>query len=1195
MKQKARVTVIKRRIEAWLMALAMVLSVVMIPGGVAKADSNNANVEFYDAVLDSEDAEGKTLLYTIGNKNVKVQLGKMESDTFVPVVFKDHINGNNRYEINCEGVIDYYLYVDNSEGADYSLNVAGDDESVDDNGFFRLQSAGESGVISVWLKSVNQGSGIPGGNDPLDVAIKKGNEAIPLIVEGKVSEAGKAYVLTEEEDDTGNIQRAFPEGDRACSGIGLIEDNGSYNIAIDGIDGEKYLGDSDIQIFINSGNALITCAGQNILDSIVLGDGVSLELRPGDPLPGGSQNDQPYPEVSEEEYPYPVTEVDIWNGIFAPDGKMANRVAFRDDVFVVVGDTDYPTNDAYKNIRTVELYNYDFHKKDTYNNNEIFAENAFTNVETVELYYSLLYLEAKNLFSSDDSSTTKGTLELFQEAVFDYNDNMNIQEGAKVVSRYYDHYPDNSKPFEGRTKNAGIIAYDETDDKGELYIQTYDLVPGIKANTPVKDDEHHYTLENDEDSNSHSCISSTDPIIYSVMYNVDDEGDGSKELSYITDDGNEKTITLENGNCGQVEMKNFEKGYYIKDGSRGKFEAWIAAGEPVDVIIMPDAGYQYVGNTLNINGEVITDVIPSEDNKSVGQYSFTMNKNAGHISAGFIKTDDVVDVASGTAVSNVLLSGTENIVERGNVKLDVDGADVGDNAKLTISSVVEDMSPEMNYEYDYEYLDLTLNEYVVKNYNSDKETQDAWETPLTELEEPVTITMDIPDSMMGASFYKVVRLHDDAAENLKTDCDYMNNTLSFETDRFSTYAIVAERLGGSSDEPYSGEGLNYSTPSSGTVKLEGTTVTIENAVISSGELCLFGKDYGKTPMTLIVKGTNSVEYLIFDTAVKVICEKGASLTFDASKSALDAVNEWTGTKGSYTLGTDTVLEGNVFKYKGSDSGDAGGSGDSSQTDPAGQDGRKPEQSSQTDSSGQNSQTSNQPKPAEVGATITDTSTGGSSTAAYTVSEKSTGAGDAGEVAYTGESADSTATAVTIPATVTGADGTVYEVTKVADNALKDNKTVKEVTVGDNIEEIGAGAFQNATNLTTVKLGKKVAKIDKNSFAGCTKLKKVTSSGGALTSIGESAFKGDKALTSVDFSKSKVKTIGKNAFNGDKKLNTIKLNGNAITKVGKGAFKNIKKKATITIYAKDKKTYNKVVKLIKKSGASSVKYKYKKKK
>ena len=163
-----------------------------------------------------------------------------------------------------------------------------------------------------------------------------------------------------------------------------------------------------------------------------------------------------------------------------------------------------------------------------------------------------------------------------------------------------------------------------------------------------------------------------------------------------------------------------------------------------------------------------------------------------------------------------------------------------------------------------------------------------------------------------------------------------------------------------------------------------------------------------------------------------------------------------------------------------------------------------------------------------------------------MSEKPDAAGQTGEVTYTGDSNNKAAT-ITVPDTIKGSDRVTYEVTKIDNNAFKGNKTIKTVNVGNNVEEIGTGAFQNATKLTTVKLGKKVSKI------------------------------------------------GKNAFNGDKKLKTIKINGNSLTKVGKGAFKGIKKNVKITIYAKNNKTYKKVVNLIKKSGAINVKYSFKIKK
>lgn len=175
------------------------------------------------------------------------------------------------------------------------------------------------------------------------------------------------------------------------------------------------------------------------------------------------------------------------------------------------------------------------------------------------------------------------------------------------------------------------------------------------------------------------------------------------------------------------------------------------------------------------------------------------------------------------------------------------------------------------------------------------------------------------------------------------------------------------------------------------------------------------------------------------------------------------------------------------------------------------------------------------------------------------------------VEYTGATENNKAV-VTIQNTAKDSNGVSYKVTKVADNAFAGNKIITDVTMGENITEIGANAFKN-----------------------CTKLSGIIVQSDSISKIGDSAFAGDKALKAVDFSECKLQTIDKNAFSGCKKLKSIRINGNKLTKVGKNAFKNIKKNAKIIIYAKNKKAYKKVVKLIKKSGAKKVKYSYKKKK
>ena len=98
----------------------------------------------------------------------------------------------------------------------------------------------------------------------------------------------------------------------------------------------------------------------------------------------------------------------------------------------------------------------------------------------------------------------------------------------------------------------------------------------------------------------------------------------------------------------------------------------------------------------------------------------------------------------------------------------------------------------------------------------------------------------------------------------------------------------------------------------------------------------------------------------------------------------------------------------------------------------------------------------------------------------------------------------------------------------------------------------------------------------------------------VTKIGFEAFTGNQKLKSVKIPAS-VNVISTRAFKGCKKLKRIEINGNSLKSVKSGAFKNISSKAVFTIKAKNKKTFNKVCKMIKKAGAKKATFKYKKSK
>lgn len=82
------------------------------------------------------------------------------------------------------------------------------------------------------------------------------------------------------------------------------------------------------------------------------------------------------------------------------------------------------------------------------------------------------------------------------------------------------------------------------------------------------------------------------------------------------------------------------------------------------------------------------------------------------------------------------------------------------------------------------------------------------------------------------------------------------------------------------------------------------------------------------------------------------------------------------------------------------------------------------------------------------------------------------------------------TKLTIPKVVRY-QGMNFKVTKIAAKACKNNKKLRSVTIGANIKEIGASAFQGAKNLRNVTFkGKAVSKIGKKAFKGIHRKVKV---------------------------------------------------------------------------------------------------------
>lgn len=109
----------------------------------------------------------------------------------------------------------------------------------------------------------------------------------------------------------------------------------------------------------------------------------------------------------------------------------------------------------------------------------------------------------------------------------------------------------------------------------------------------------------------------------------------------------------------------------------------------------------------------------------------------------------------------------------------------------------------------------------------------------------------------------------------------------------------------------------------------------------------------------------------------------------------------------------------------------------------------------------------------------------------------------------------------------GIEGGTADIVAIGANAFADSSDLTSVTLPDTVEQIGAGAFSGCTNLTEVNLPESISKVESNTFSGCTNLTEVTIPQG-VTTIGAGAFDGCTSLATVSIPDT-VETIESDAF------------------------------------------------------------------
>ncbi|WP_410059193.1 leucine-rich repeat domain-containing protein, partial [Barnesiella intestinihominis] len=109
-------------------------------------------------------------------------------------------------------------------------------------------------------------------------------------------------------------------------------------------------------------------------------------------------------------------------------------------------------------------------------------------------------------------------------------------------------------------------------------------------------------------------------------------------------------------------------------------------------------------------------------------------------------------------------------------------------------------------------------------------------------------------------------------------------------------------------------------------------------------------------------------------------------------------------------------------------------------------------------------------------------------------------------------------------------------------------------IPNSVTEIGSGAFDSCTGLTTVTMGNSMKNIGSSAFAGCTGLTKVTIPN-SVTEIGSGAFDSCTGLTTMTIPNSVI-FIGSSAFADCTGLTTVTM-GNSVLSIEDKAFYNCK--------------------------------------
>lgn len=140
---------------------------------------------------------------------------------------------------------------------------------------------------------------------------------------------------------------------------------------------------------------------------------------------------------------------------------------------------------------------------------------------------------------------------------------------------------------------------------------------------------------------------------------------------------------------------------------------------------------------------------------------------------GSVDVSAVIDVDNFEGASDDDKQTIQNAINNGTAKIELSVDDITLTVPAEDKTAVESIKGEKQIK---KYFDIDLN-LVIGN----------WTPSVTELAQPITISLTVDRNLTGV---EVIRVHNGVAETLPTTYNPVTGVLTFETDKFSTYALA---------------------------------------------------------------------------------------------------------------------------------------------------------------------------------------------------------------------------------------------------------------------------------------------------------------------------------------------------------------------------------------------------------------------